>query len=165
LYKVVGNSPGSGSNLDDNLDTMLKRGALPLDTPENKARFACTFPHNGFYTKYPTGYLDVCKLFTDAEYLDISSYQEFGTALLKGYPVMYARQSHCITGCRLFYTSGKIMLGYANSWGQWGDKVSKILAYGMGYDSASIMKNAAYGAIALRSANIPPSVWDLSTAT
>lgn len=158
LYKETGSSPGSGSTLDDNISVISSRGVLPLDTAENKARFSATFPHNGFYTKYPSGYLNVCKLFTDHEYYDITSMEGFMTALLKGFPVLYARQGHCILGVRVFLQGSKRIWGYCNSWGNWGDRLNQNISYGMGYDSESLIRSCAYGSVALRSIKVS-SAW------
>lgn len=166
VYKVCGSRPNSGSTLDRNIYIMDKRGALPLNTAENKERFKHTFPHNGFYTDYPDGFEETCNLFRNAEFYDIGSYAEFGTALIKGFPVMYARSGHCITGVRLFYRNNKVILGYCNSWSLgWGDVLNDELNGGMGYDSESVMRNAARGAVALRSVNLPESVWNFSTSS
>lgn len=165
VYKVCGSRPNSGSTLERNIYVMDKRGALPLDTEENKKQFKHTFPHNGFYTNYPQGFEETANLFRNAEYFDISSYEEFGSAILRGFPVMYARQGHCILGCRLFYRNGKIVLGYCNSWSLgWGDVMNDELSGGMGYDSESLMRYSAYGAIGLRSVVLPEKVWNFTQA-
>src|SRR5688572_22666193 len=39
LYKRIGRSPNSGAMVSDGLDEMAERGILPLDTPENRAKF------------------------------------------------------------------------------------------------------------------------------
>lgn len=166
VYRVCGSRPNSGSTLERNAYVMDKRGALPLNTPENKLRFKHTFPHNGFYTQYPDGFEETCSLFRNAEFFDIGSFEEFGSAILRGFPVMYARQGHCILGCRLFFRNGKVVLGYCNSWSlNWGDRMNDELSGGMGYDSENIMRYSANGAVGLRSVILPEKVWNFTLAS
>jgi hypothetical protein len=156
LYHFTGSRPNSGSTLDGNLNRIMKYGVLPSNAyPENVSRFKHCHVDVGFYTKLADGWEETAEMFKGHEFLDISTSEGFATCLLKGYPVMYARSGHCIRAVRLFYKGGKFLLGYLNSWGQWGDVLNDLFSYGMGYDSERVMQGAASGAVCLRSVNSP----------
>ncbi len=150
LYKRVGSSSQSGSMVSDNLDEMVARGILPLDNPENEARFAHTMPATGFSTPFPSGWEATGKQFGCQEWYDVSTTGGFATALLLGIPVVYGRQGHSICAVRLVLQGGKWVVKYANSWGDWGEN-------GYGYDSLSMLATylSSYGAFAPRSLVYP----------
>lgn len=154
LYRFVG-SPRSGSNLDDNLRRMQTVGALPLDTPENKARFKHTHPHNGYSKSMPSGWEETASQFMILESFDIDGWKPFVSALLQGFSVVYARSGHCILAVGLAYRSGALVLEYMNSWGEWGAPVNDLFTAGIGFDSERTAKNAAYGAFAVRAVKVP----------
>lgn len=155
LYKRCGRSPSSGSTLDKNINELQVNGILPLNDEVNVKRFRHCMPNTGFYEPFPDGWKDTAALFRGHEYLDITSWEGFVSCLIRGYPIMYARNSHCITGVRLFYQSKKFILGYCNSWGKWGDVLNATFAFGMGYDSETLAARAAYGAVCMRSVRSP----------
>jgi hypothetical protein len=128
LYKRVGSSPNSGSSLDSNLRELRDHGILPLDTPENKARFDHTFPHNGFYEKLPDGWEETGELLRMREWWDVATVEGAITACFKGFPGCYARDGHAIKIVALVKKDGKRFIKYHNSWGDWGDN-------GYGYDT------------------------------
>jgi hypothetical protein len=149
LYKRCGSSPGSGSMVSTNLKEILGIGVLPLDNPENKARFTHTMANTGFYTKYPDGWKDTAKRFRGHEVFDVRSYDGFITALLRGYPVVYGRSGHSICAVRPVFRGNQLYVRYANSWSlNWGDK-------GFGYDSESKIRSGAGWAFALRTVVSP----------
>ena len=155
LYKRTGSSPGSGSTLDDNIREIMETGILPLDDEANKKRFNHCMPNTGFRLPFPGGWQHTAELFRGHEYLDIRSWEGLATCIFNGYPVMYARDGHCITGVRLFLDQGRFLLGYCNSWGPWGDQLNSLFPYGMGYDSESKASRAAPGAVCMRSVRSP----------
>lgn len=157
LYRFVG-SPRSGSSLSTNLRRMLDIGALPLNNAKNKAAFKHTHPHNGYSVAMPDGWEETAKLFRIHEYLDIDGWPAMVSALLKGYPVIYARSGHCILAIGLSYRSGSLTLEYLNSWGQWGAALNDAFTFGVGFDSERTAKSASYGAIAVRSIKTPPII-------
>lgn len=152
LYERVG-SRSSGSTLEANMREMTTRGVLPLDNEENRKRFKHVAPANGYGRAHPDGWEETGKLFQNAEWADIGSVAEFGTALCKGQPVIYARAGHCILAILIALINGQMKWGYVNSWGQWGARVNAEFGYGLGIDS---MRD--FGGMALRSIKLPPEL-------
>lgn len=163
LYMRCG-SRRSGSTLTKNYDEMIKTGALPLDTPKNKARFEHVMSHNGYGQPYPKGWEKTAALFKHAKYADVSNLQELVTCLLTGKPVIYARSGHCILAIGVLYRAGKFFLKYLNSWGKWGVALNKKFGYGVGLDSHGVARSAAYGSIAIVDVQPPPLPANLSLA-
>jgi hypothetical protein len=158
LYRRTGSSPNSGSTLFDNRVEMTRRGALPLDTPENRARFKHVHRAVGFRVGLPDGWEETAALFAHDEYVDIEDVETFGSAILKNHPVTYARSGHCITAVKIFGSvrQNTLKFGYLNSWSlDWGGPVNARLRGGMGYDSLSTVRRVAAGATALRSIRVP----------
>jgi hypothetical protein len=151
LYKRIGRSPGSGAMVSDGLDELSTKGILPLDNPENRAKFGDkVMPNTGFYTAYPTGWEEVAKQFHGTEWFIVESVEELITALLNQHPVVVGRAGHSICYTRPMYDSGSLVVKYANSWGDWGDK-------GFGYDSMGLIRSSASWAFALRQVNWRPT--------
>lgn len=137
LYKRIGSSPGSGARLGDALREIESRGILPLNTPENRAKFGdAVMPATGFYTKFPTNWEATSKRFRASEWLVGRSFEGMVSASIRARPIVYARSGHCICGVRFVYRNGKLHLKYANSWGDWGDN-------GYGYDSEGVARRAS----------------------
>jgi hypothetical protein len=145
LYKRIGRSPNSGAMVDDGLEEMAERGVLPLDNPENRAKFGDkVMPNTGWSTKYPSDWEATAKRFRAAEWFIVDSVNELVSALLLQMPVVVGRQGHSIAYTRPMYRNGPLVAKYANSWGNWGDN-------GFGYDSLSQIRQSANWAFALRS--------------
>lgn len=144
LYKRIGRSPGSGASVSDGLNELATRGALPLDTPENRAIFGDkVMPNTGFYTAYPNDWQTIGDNFVVTEHYVIRSVEGIKTALVLGHPVVVGRQGHSICYCRLMIKNGRFVVKYANSWGDWGDQ-------GFGYDTESQIRMSAGWAFAVR---------------
>lgn len=149
LYKRIGSSPNSGAMVSDGLDELASRGVLPLDNPENRAKFGdAVMPATGFYTKFPSGWEAVAKQFAAHEWLIVDSVDELITALFNQHPVVVGRSGHSICYCDPILDGGEWYVKYANSWGNWGEA-------GFGYDSMSKIRASAGWAFALRSVNTP----------
>lgn len=148
LYKRIGRSASSGAVVSDAWDAINEKGVLPLDDEANKARFKHTMPNTGFSTPYPSGWEETAKQFMGLEALAINNMQDGMSALLNGHPVVVGRSGHSICYCRPIVQDGKLVIKYANSWGDWGDK-------GYGYDSSSKAGSAFRGAFAIRSVTVP----------
>lgn len=156
LYKRIGRSPNSGAMVDDGLDELRTRGVLPLDTPENKARFgSAVMPNTGFYTAYPSGWEETAKLFRADEYLVHRSVDSVVTALLKRKPVVVGRQGHSICYIGVVYKSGKLLIPYPNSWDySWGSALGDMSG-GFGFDSESQLRMSASWAFTPRTVIVP----------
>lgn len=149
LYKRIGRSANSGAMVSDGLDEMAERGVLPLDNPENRAKFgAAVMPNTGFRTAYPTGWEAVAKQFAAHEWLIVESVNELISALLNQHPVVVGRSGHSIVYCDPVYNDGTLLVKYCNSWGDWGEN-------GFGYDSLRLIRSSASWAFALRSVVVP----------
>lgn len=157
LYKRIGSSPNSGAMVDDGIEELTRGGAVPLDTPENRARFGgVVMPHTGFYTKYPAGWEAVAKQFAGHEWYAVRSVTSLITALFKGFPVVVGRQGHSICYCDVVYRNGQLGVVYANSWDySWGFAAGSMRG-GFGLDTLSQVRMSATWAAALRSVVVPP---------
>lgn len=156
LYRRTGSSPGSGSTLSANLREMRSKGALPLDTADNRARFKHVHRAVGYRTPLPEDWEETGALFKEDEYVDLEDVESLGSAILTNKPVTYARSSHCITAVKMIgrRRTNNLRFGYLNSWGQWGTRLNDRFSYGMGIDSFSTVNRVASGATALRSIGI-----------
>lgn len=145
LYKRIGRSAQSGAMVSDGLDEMQKRGILPLNTPENEAKYGgIVMPATGFRNPFPTGWETTAKQFAGVEALIVRSVNALFTALCNGHPVVVGREGHSICYCRPMRRNGRRVVKYANSWKPtWGDG-------GYGYDSESQIRKSASWAFALR---------------
>lgn len=149
LYKRIGRSPNSGAMVSDGLEEMAERGVLPLDNPENRAKFGPhVMPNTGFRTAYPSGWETTAKQFAAHEWLIVESLAELISALLNQHPVVVGRSGHSICYCDPVYDGGSLLVKYANSWGDWGEN-------GYGYDSLRMIRSSASWAFALRSVVVP----------
>ncbi len=144
LYKRIGRSPSSGAAVSDGLKELSSRGALPLDTPENRKLFLDKVMQNtGFHSPFPSDWENTANNFTILEHYVVRSVEGMKTALVLGHPVVVGRQGHSICYCRLMIKGGRQVVKYANSWGNWGDN-------GFGYDSESQMRMSSGWAFAVR---------------
>ena len=155
-YKQIGSSPNSGANIGDALEAGREVGILPLDTPENRARFGdMVMPAIGFRTPWPSGdWKKVAANFRVQEYLNIDSVDELITALLNQHPVVVGRSGHSICYCDPVYDGDKLTVRYANSWGDWGGPAGDFKS-GFGYDSIKLINSSARWCYAVRSVVIP----------
>lgn len=151
LYKRIGSSPQSGAMVSDGIAELCKRGALPLDTPENRAKFGnAVMPNTGWSTPFPSGWESTAKQFAGGEWTAITSTAQLWTALCRCEPVVVGRQGHSICYVRPMRKNGRRIVKYVNSWGEWGDAGGDF-KYGFGYDTESQISQSARWAFALRS--------------
>jgi hypothetical protein len=156
-YKQIGRSPGSGAMVSDALDCGRDVGVLPLDTPENRARFGQhVMPPTGFYTPYPDGWKETAKQFRLVKTLPIRSVAEIEQAGINGHPIGVGRDGHSILYLRPTMKSGRGFL-YVNSWGAWGFAAGGHTA-GFGFDSARMVSSSAGWAYAFVSMTAPDYV-------
>lgn len=133
IYKRIGSSPSSGAMIPDGMDAVLE-GALPVDSPENKAKYAHTHPRTGFRTPLPSGWQQTAALFRGTNWAKCSGADEIMSALLNEFCGIVGRDGHCVPYVLPEqYENGGFCAGYANSWdSDWGDE-------GFGYDSERTM--------------------------
>jgi hypothetical protein len=134
LYRQVNGGSDSGSTLDDNVLATQRTGICTMQA----------YPRSMGWRAEPSAAAKAeAKLYRSIEWFDISTKEEFGTALILRFPVFYGRAGHAITGVEI--TEGGII--YANSWDEsWGDR-------GFGFDRWEDVEPSirAYGCFALRS--------------
>ena len=141
--------------VSDGWAEMNARGILPLDTPENRARFGNkVMPNTGWSTKRPAGWEEVASQFAGLEATIIRSVSGLLTALCNQDPVVVGRQGHSICYVRPMRKSGSRVVAYCNSWGSWGSGLGDF-DYGFGFDSESQIRQSASWAFALRSVTVP----------
>jgi hypothetical protein len=130
VYQTTSGGRDGGSNIDTNLSFIRENGIAPESIwPRSK----------GIRTKPSAEAYEAAKEFKILEFYDITSIEEFGTALFLGFSISYGRKGHSIMGTEVL--TAKTFL-YANSWGDWGDA-------GFGIDSFDDI-NFGYGAFAVR---------------
>ena len=154
LYKRIGRSAQSGAVVADAWDALEEKGVLPLDTPENKARFKHTHPATGFSQPLPTGWEETALQFKGLEASVCDSMPELLSALCNGHPVVVGREGHCIVYVRPMWKDGRWQMLYANSWGDWGVAAGYMKA-GFGVDTESQIKKSSDWAYAIRSITVP----------
>lgn len=109
VYHTTSGGRDGGSNLDTNLRFVREHGIAPESI----------WPRANGWRKRPSSEAQEAALdYKILEFYDIQNSEEFGSALLLGYPVCYGRRGHSITGVDLIDENNFRMV---NSWGDWGD--------------------------------------------
>lgn len=149
LYKRIGRSASSGANVGDGLEEMCSRGILPLDNEENRQRFGDKVMANtGFRSPFPSNWTETAAQIVGVEYHTVRTVQGLLSALCNQFPVIVGREGHSICYTRPMRRSGRRVVKYANSWGNWGDA-------GFGYDSESQIRKSSSFAYVLRTVKAP----------
>jgi hypothetical protein len=154
LYQRIGSGPNSGAMVSDGLDEMQSRGVLPLDNPENRAKFGDkVMPNCGWRNAKPAGWEGVAAQFKVDEAFVVRSVNELMTALVNRHPVVVGRAGHSICYVRPRYDNG-FSVDYANSWSlSWGFGLGDFKT-GFGRDSAGMVRSSAGWAFAVRSLTV-----------
>lgn len=156
LYKQIGRSPSSGATIPDGWEAVTIVGGLPLDTPENRARFGDqVMPHTGFRTPYPNNWRDTAKLLRVGEGYVIRSERAYWTALCKDWFVGVGREGHSVLQTDPLRYRGSRASRYANSWRESWGLAYKGFSGGFGIDTARQIRQSANWAIAFRSIKAP----------
>lgn len=151
LYKRIGRSPSSGAYVPDALEEGQSRGVLPLDTPENRAKYgAHVMPHTGFHTPWPAGWESTAAKLKIGEAPIHRSLASLVSAGFKGHPAIVGRDGHSICYLRPKYRNGQLGFLYVNSWGPWGFGAGGFSA-GFGWDSLRMVQQSARWAFSIRS--------------
>lgn len=156
LYKRIASGPNSGADVSDGLDAMIAGGVLPLDNPENRAKFGDKVMANiGWRNRYPDGWEAVAKNYRVVEAHVVRSVEGLMTALCNQHPVVVGRQGHSICYVRPFGSGRNRKVYYANSWSlNWGQALGDFKS-GFGVDSQSTVRDASSWAFAVRSVTVP----------
>ncbi len=157
LYDRIGRSANSGAMVSDALEEVRERGIVPLNTPENQAKFKVTMPATGFSRSMPSGWEEVAAKFKGVEYYTINSTEALITALLNGHPVVVGRQGHSICYVGVVFKNGRMYVLYVNSWGEWGQAAGDF-EYGFGLDTESQIRQSSSWAYAIRTGTFDPGV-------
>lgn len=131
VYRVTSGGRDRGSMIDDNLDFLRQHGAAPMDVWGRDKGWRADPPSDveAEATKYRID-----------EFFDINSIEEFASALLLGFPVVYGSNGHAKCAVEMLDDSKFL---YANSWDySWGDR-------GFGIESFRTV-NFGYGAFCVR---------------
>ena len=132
VYWSVSGGRDQGSSIDENLVYVRANGVCPESIwPRSK----------GWKTKPSAAALEAAKLYRIDEFFDITSIEELGTALLKGFCVQFGWNGHSVVMVELLDTQTAL---YCNSWSEsFGDQ-------GFGTIKLSSV-NFSYGAFCTRS--------------
>lgn len=154
LYKRIGRSAQSGSTVNDAMDEMLKVGILPLDTPENRAKFGDkVMPNTGFSTPFPSDWQSTAGMFRVVEAYAVRSVQGLFTALARREPVVVGRDGHSICYLTPTRSGGNRSVVYANSWGEWGH-AGGTFDRGFGTDTQRQISSSASWAFVTRTMRV-----------
>jgi hypothetical protein len=134
IYHFTSGGRDNGSSIDENLQFARDTGILPESY----------WPYSrGYRETPPAGWQEVAKQYRIDEFYDIGTVDELGTALLKGFAVVFGWSGH---SCILTRLLSETKAEYANSWGSdWSTDG------GFGKISLSAI-NFQYGAFATRTA-------------
>jgi hypothetical protein len=152
----------SGSSVAGALNWLREVGQLPARIESNLAKvsqglFKHTHPFTGYGEPFQDGWKDTAKIFRVDEYLKLTSVGAWVTALLKGYPCVGGRNSHCVCHCRPAWDDGIVSI-YCNSWGPWQSEmqIATGMAKGFGVDGrGKIETMTSRGAWCIRSVVVP----------
>jgi len=130
IYHTTSGGRDAGSSIDDNLEFARDYGIAPESVwPRSK----------GWQAKPSEEAIQVAKQYRIEEFYDISNINEFVSALLLGFPVVFGSNGHAVTAVQHMGRYPLIL----NSWGDWED-------HGFGQWCSYNAINWNYGAWALR---------------
>lgn len=131
LYHVTSHGRDGGSSIDENLAVARDRGICPESVwPRSKGWRAAPSPEA----------LEAAKAFRIVEFYDIANVDEFASALLLGFPVVWGASGHAICAVQHTPNYPLIVNSWATSWGDGG--------FGKWVNYSGV--NFAYGAFAVR---------------
>ncbi len=132
LYRFTGRSPGSGSSVSGNVRRIKSVGALPMDTPENRAALKrmglpeehCLTAHHDWYYKkssigWPHGdaWKSTAAHFRMDETYEVRGVVEIWNALVQGFQVHIGRRGHSINYVWPWVEGNKMGAWYKDSYG------------------------------------------------
>jgi len=109
IYWYTSGGFDRGSTLEDNLEYILRYGIAPMDV----------WPRSmGWNTEPSEEAKREALKYRLLEYYLVTDWEEFGTALLRGWPVYFGYDAHAVFATQLL---SETMLEFKNSWGEeWG---------------------------------------------
>ena len=130
IYRVTSGGRDSGSSIDTNLAFARDTGILPESYwPRSK----------GWRAAPPDGWKDVAAQYRIREFFDIRNTDEVGTALLKGFPVVFGWQGHsCVLTTLLSPTTALYLNSWDASWGDGGFGQIKLSSINFGYGAFAV---------------------------
>ena len=156
VYQFCARSANSGSTTNCILKRLRENGAVPIHNEQNRKVLATLELDTSHmirevgWNQNVRGMEETMSQFRIDEFYEIRNVDEFFSALLYGFPILYGRAGHAIKGTDLVKRAGTYACKYRNSWGQWGDG-------GYGYDTLDyiLRTNGAYGAFAVQTLRAP----------
>jgi hypothetical protein len=147
MYHFVNGGRDQGSSIDANLKFAREFGCFPESVWPRS---------NGWQRKPSEEAMEAAKLYRILEFYDIQSIEEFVTALLMGFPVVYGANGHAV--CAIQHLENKQAPMIVNSWStDWEDN-----GFGVWVNYASLRKNLSYGAFAVRTTTQNQPLFNLS---
>jgi hypothetical protein len=102
------------------LELTREFGLLPSNQHGQADKFAHVFHENTPFVwprSLPDGWQDTARHFRCLEWLRIDTAEQFGSALLHQYPVVYGRSGHSIVGEDMVYDGGRYLCRSCDSYG------------------------------------------------
>jgi len=127
MYYTTSGGVDSGSTLQANLAHLRDRGAIPEAIwPRSK----------GWRAKPSNEAYEAAKLYRIDEFYEVTTWDEFASALLQNWVIYWGYSGHAIVGVDLLNEDQFL---YLNSWGRWGQKspYNKVVDYGFGVANRS----------------------------
>jgi hypothetical protein len=146
LYKQSNGGRDQGSGIDTNLACLRDTGVVSVETWGGEI---------GWRNQYPDGFAEEAEKFRVSEWFDITSFEEFMTALIIGFPIPYGVMwegggGHSILATDPIYKGDDFGCLFLNSWGEdWGDHGfgemwEQQLTDGIGYFGAWAIRSGTY---------------------
>lgn len=165
-YCRVTTRRGSGSTMWGALQILKAgirgNGQLPEKNPRNLAMFGdyCVHQNTPFISNNGRNYFksdweSIAQWFTVVEWYAISSYEEFISALIRGWGVCYGRSGHSIAGMQAVWYKNQAICKYLDSYGHGRGEDGYL------FDSPNKMSTG--GAWCCREVTLPPNLarpWD-----
>lgn len=109
IYHTTSGGRDSGSSIDENLEFVREHGIAPESVwPRSK----------GWRATPSAEAVEAAKAFKILEFYDVASVNEFVSALLQGYPVVWGANGHAVCAVAHLDDTKPLIL---NSWGDWED--------------------------------------------
>jgi len=160
-YCRVTTRRGSGSTMWGALQILKAgvrgNGQLPEKNPRNIAMFGdfCVHQNTPFISSngrnyFKAGWEEIAQWFTVVEWYAIESYEQFVSALIRGWGVCYGRSVHSIAGLQAVWNKNQAICKYLDSYGHGRGEDGYL------FDSPRMMNTG--GAWCCREVTLPPDL-------